>query len=87
MIVGHSFGSELGVWYTQRFPENVQSYVGIGQVVDAARNETLSWDFTVQEAKKRNDKRALKVLLEIGPPVDGFYKDDKMLVQRNYLNK
>ena len=87
VIVGHSFGSELGVWYTQRFPENVQSYVGIGQVVDAARNETLSWDFTVQEAKKRNDKRALKVLLEIGPPVDGFYKDDKMLVQRNYLNK
>ena len=25
--------------------------------------------------------------MEIGPPVDGSYKDDKMLVQRNYLNK
>lgn len=87
VIVGHSFGSQLGVWYTQRFPENVQAYVGIGQVVDAARNEALSYDFTVQEAEKRGDKRALKVLLEIGPPVNGFYKDDKMLVQRNYLNK
>lgn len=87
IIVGHSFGSQLGVWYTQRFPENVESYVGVGQVVDAAKNETLSYEFTLQEAKKRNDKRALKVLLEIGPPVNGFYKDDKMLVQRNYLNK
>lgn len=87
IIVGHSFGSQLGVWYTQRFPENVESYVGVGQVVDAARNEELSFAFTLQEAKKRNDKRALKVLLEIGPPVNGFYKDDKMLVQRNYLNK
>ncbi|MBQ7296153.1 MAG: alpha/beta hydrolase [Clostridia bacterium] len=37
--------------------------------------------------KKRNDKRAIKALLKIGPPVNGFYKDDKMLLQRNYLNK
>lgn len=87
ILVGHSFGSQLGVWYTQRFPETVESYVGVGQVVDAAKNEELSYAFTLQEAKKRNDKRALKVLLEIGPPVNGFYKDDKMLVQRNYLNK
>ncbi len=87
IIVGHSFGSQLGVWYSQRYPEDVESYVGIGQVVDAKKNEELSYAFTLQEAKKRNDKRALKVLLEIGPPVNGFYKDDKMLVQRNYLNK
>jgi len=87
ILVGHSFGSQLGVWYIQRFPKNVESYVGVGQVVDAAKNEELSYAFTLQEAKKRNDKRALKVLLKIGPPVNGFYKDDKMLVQRNYLNK
>ena len=41
----------------------------------------------MREARKRKDKRAEKVLLEIGPPVNGFYKDDKLLVQRNYLNK
>ena len=87
ILVGHSFGSQLGVWYTQRYPENVESYVGIGQVVDAAKNETISYNFTLQEAKKLNDKKALKTLLKIGPPVNGFYKDDKLLVQRNYLNK
>lgn len=87
IIVGHSFGSQLGVWYCQRYPENVESYVGIGQVIDAARNEEISYKFTLDEARKRNDKRAEKVLLKIGPPVNGFYKDDKLLVQRNYLNK
>lgn len=86
IIVGHSFGSQLGVWYCQRYPENVESYVGIGQVIDAARNEEISYKFTLDEARKRNDKRAEKVLLKIGPPVNGFYKDDKLLVQRNYLN-
>ncbi len=87
IIVGHSFGSQLGVWYAKRFPEDIESYVGVGQVVDAAKNEELSFNYTLMEAKKRNDKMAIKVLLEIGPPVDGFYKDDKMLIQRNYLNK
>ena len=87
IIVGHSFGSQLGVWYAQRYPQNIECYVGIGQVVDAVENERISYEFTLNEAKKRNDRAALKVLESIGPPVNGFYKDDKMLVQRNYLNK
>lgn len=87
ILVGHSFGSQLGVWYVQKFPENIECYVGIGQVVDAVRNEAISFEFTLNEAKKRNDKRAVKALQKIGPPVNGFYKDDKMLLQRNYLNK
>lgn len=87
IIVGHSFGSQLGVWYCQKHPENIECYVGVGQVIDAVRNEEISYKFTLDEAKKRNDRRAEKVLLEIGPPVNGFYKGDKLLVQRNYLNK
>ena len=87
ILVGHSFGTELGVWYCQCHPENVECYVGIGQVVDAVKNEELSFNFTLEEARKRHDKKAEKVLLEIGPPVNGFYKDDKMLTQRFYLAK
>lgn len=87
IIVGHSFGSQLGIWYAQIYPENILAYVGVGQVIDAANNETISWNFTIEEAEKRNDKRALRILKKIGPPVNGFYKDDKLLLQRNYLNK
>lgn len=87
IIVGHSFGSQLGVWYVQIYPENILTYVGIGQVIDAVNNEMISWNYCIEEAEKRNDKKALKVLKEIGPPVNGFYKDDKLLLQRNYLNK
>lgn len=87
IIVGHSFGSQLGIWYAQIHPKNILTYVGIGQVIDAANNETISWNYCIEEAEKRNNKKALKVLKEIGPPVNGFYKEDKLLLQRNYLNK
>ena len=72
ILVGHSFGSELGVWYIQQYPEDIESYVGIGQVVDATRNEQLSFEYTLREAEKKNDRRAVKVLRKIGPPVNGF---------------
>ena len=41
----------------------------------------------MEEALKRGDKRAVKNLSEIGPPIDGTYRDNRVLVQRNYLNK
>jgi pimeloyl-ACP methyl ester carboxylesterase len=87
VIVGHSFGSQLGVWVAQRFPEDIAAYAGIGQVVDLVRNEDLSFAFVMDEAVKRKDARAIKRLRAIGPPVNGFYKDDKVFVQRNYLHK
>lgn len=64
ILVGHSFGSELGVWYVQKHPENVESYVGIGQVVDAVKNEQISFDYTLREAKRKMIKRQLKFCLK-----------------------
>jgi len=86
ILVGHSFGSQLGVWAAQRFPEDIEAFAGIGQCVNA-KGEDISFAFVMDEAIRRNDRRAIKKLRAVGPPVDGFYKDDKVFVQRNYLNK
>ena len=90
IIVGHSFGSQLGVWLAQRYPEDVESLVGIGQVVDFVKNEELTYNYVLTKAKKNNDIKTIKGLERIGPPVDGYYKDKndtKILSQRKYLNK
>jgi len=87
ILVGHSFGSQLGVWICQRCPEDIECFVGVGQVVGTPRSEEISFQFTVDEATKRGHKRALRKLYEVGPPVNGFYKDNKVFVQRNYLAK
>jgi pimeloyl-ACP methyl ester carboxylesterase len=39
VLVGHSWGTMLGVLYASRHPEKVAAYVGIGQMTDKAKAE------------------------------------------------
>ena len=87
-IVGHSWGSVLGVLLSQRKPERIAAYVGMGQVVDLDENERISYKFVWDEAQRRGDKKAIRELTRIGEPVDGDYGSMKNLItQRNYMTK
>ena len=88
IIVGHSFGSVLGVWISQKYPESIAAYVGIGQCVDYIENELLSYQWTLKETENQKDKRSVSILQKIGPPNDGIYTDNKSLMkQRAILHK
>ena len=83
-IYGHSWGSALGTLYTARFPEKVSFYVGAGQIGDWPASEILSYEFTLAEAQRRGNRRALQELRAIGkPPHDAR----KMMVQRKWLTR
>ena len=87
-IVGHSYGSFLGVLFAARYPEKVAAYVGIGQLANGAENERISYEFVLNEAQKRNDQKALKDLARIGWPKNGIYASlDDLMVQRNLMTK
>lgn len=76
-LIGHSWGSILGMKLIQRYPGDFYAYVGIGQVVNNQyENERLSWEFAYRQAKKYKNEEAIKELTEIGPPVEGYYKTD-----------
>ena len=49
-VIGGSWGSELGVWLIKRYPEKIAALFGFGQVVDIARNEEISYDYTLRSA-------------------------------------
>jgi pimeloyl-ACP methyl ester carboxylesterase len=72
-ILGGSWGSQLGTLLATRHPRQIAAYVGYGQVVDGAENERLSWEFTLTEATKAGDSKALETLERLGPPVRGQY--------------
>ncbi len=75
ILVGHSFGSVLGVWYANEYPEDLLAYVGIGQCVDYGENERLSYNWVLEKAKEKGDKKAIKTLELIGAPDEnGSYK-------------
>jgi pimeloyl-ACP methyl ester carboxylesterase len=61
-LVGHSWGSYLGVILAKENPELFQAYVGIGQVTDSERQGSLSDMFIVRRARESENRRAVSEL-------------------------
>lgn len=79
VILGHSWGSALGVLYTTRFPEKVAVYVGVAQAGDCAAGEVASYSKAVAEAERQGKRSVLRKLRIIGPPP---HSADKVFVER-----
>lgn len=80
-VVGHSWGTELGVLAVQRRPELFRAYVAVAQVVNKARAERISLQFAIEGARKANDRATLERLQKLDPPgYRGRVKD--LLFQR-----
>lgn len=86
-LAGHSWGSVLGVLTAQKQPEFYHAFIGIGQTVNMAENEKLSYEWTLEQAKKENNIKDIQKLSEIGhPPYTGNWKK-KFMTERRYLAK
>jgi pimeloyl-ACP methyl ester carboxylesterase len=82
VLLGHSWGSALGVLYATRFPNKVAVYVGCGQLGDWGAGESASYAWALAEAERRGHRRAIKQLREIGPPP---HTVPQLLAQRTWL--
>lgn len=72
-LVGHSWGSRLGMYAIQKNPENYSAFVGVGQELASYEGEKLSYEFTLSKAKEANNIKAIKALEESGSPQSGDY--------------
>ena len=61
-LMGHSWGSYLGIKTIEKYPENYLAYIGIGQLSNQLKSEQLAYDYMLQHAKEINDKAAVKNL-------------------------
>ena len=66
-VVGHSWGTILGVAVAQKHPDWLYAYVGVGQYVNAMRNEQDGYQFALSQAKEHKNTEALKELEGIAP--------------------
>lgn len=85
ILVGHSWGTVIGTLLSQRHPELIHAYIGIGQVVNIDLNEKVSHKFTLDEAIKEGNKKAIKQLSKLHPP----YSNEQIMQlnkQRKWLN-
>jgi len=81
-LVGHSWGSVLGVKIAQRHPELFHAYVGVGQVVDMNAGEAISYQFVLDRATQENNEKALSDLAEVKPPYESI---EALMTQRQWL--
>jgi pimeloyl-ACP methyl ester carboxylesterase len=84
LLVCHSWGTQLGLEYVSRYPEKVAAYVGVGQVTNETEADALGTAWALSEAKARGDDKAVRTLLEIGPPP---YSIEDVVRQRKYIWK
>ena len=85
VLVGHSWGTMLGVLYASRHPDKVAVYVGIGQMADKPSAERLSYDYTLDQARRTGDAKALADLTRIGPPP--YRGGQDIFVERAWLDR
>jgi pimeloyl-ACP methyl ester carboxylesterase len=68
IIVGHSFGTILGLGMVRARPELFYAYVGTGQVADETKNYVVAYDELLKKARAVGNQQAIDELSRAGPP-------------------
>jgi pimeloyl-ACP methyl ester carboxylesterase len=67
-ILGHSWGSFLGSFVINKYPQLYHAYIGIGQLGNSYNSERSSLEFVKKEASLRGDKKGIRQLGDIALP-------------------
>lgn len=88
VVLGHSWGSFIGLTLAQRRPQWFHAYVGVGQITDVRESERRGWQFALGKAREAGNQQAVDQLLSIAPyahkgvPVT----IEQLEIQRRWLN-
>ena len=72
IVVGHSWGSILGLMAVQQRPDLYSAFISTGLIANFAEGQQVAYRFLLEEAKRRSDTKALAELTSLGvPPYSG----------------
>ena len=66
-VLGHSWGSYLGLTLAGRHPNWLHAYIGVGQLVDGPESERRGWRFAVEAARRDGNVQAVRELDALAP--------------------
>ena len=66
-LMGHSWGSYIGIQTVAAAPELYHAYIGIGQVTHQIESERIAYDYALAEYRRRDDERMV-AKLNAAPP-------------------
>ena len=66
-LLGHSWGSYIGLEFARRHPECLHAYIGTGQATDIRASERRGYAYALDAAKKAGNAQAVAELESIAP--------------------
>lgn len=86
-LLGHSWGTCLGLKLVTQYPEDFYAYISLGQLVNMTDNERVSLAYTKEQARKTGNTKAIAELNTIPAAyplistgvLDNLYKERKWL--------
>ncbi|AHE52710.1 alpha/beta hydrolase [Sphingomonas sanxanigenens] len=70
-VLGHSWGSVLGLKLAAAHPDWLHAYIGMGQAVDGPESERRGWAWTMAQARADGNRAAIRDLESIAPYAEG----------------
>lgn len=67
ILMGHSWGTIIGMRAALQRPDLFHAYVGIGQVINTMDNERLSIEYGLEQARKHGNAEAVREIEAISP--------------------
>jgi proline iminopeptidase len=85
-VLGHSWGSIVGVSLAQRHPELLYAYIGTGQLINGQENERIGYAETLRAAEAAGNQTAIDELKAIAPypEADGSLPFAKIGTERKW---
>ncbi len=85
VLVGHSWGSVIGLKAALQRPDLVHAYVGIGQVISFKENERLGYEYALTMARAEGNAQAIADLEALAPyPGDAPLTRERIIAQRTW---
>ena len=85
ILMGHSWGTVVGMGAALKRPDLFYAYVGIGQVINTRDNERISFQYGMEQAKARGNTAALKEMESIAPyPGDQPITRERIIIARKW---
>lgn len=80
ILMGHSWGTIVGLHAAIKRPDLFHAYVGIGQVINTHDNERISFNYGLEQAKAHGNQAAVDEMMTIAP-----YPGDKPITRERIV--
>ncbi|KAB2334527.1 alpha/beta hydrolase [Cytobacillus depressus] len=84
LLIGHSFGTYIGMKAASKAPDKFSAYIGIGQVADTVQSELDSLRYTINQAKLAGNMSDVKKLENLKSSVENGEKFTPRNLVRKY---